>query len=92
MNKFYFIITTLCLLCISMTSMADDTSQTWSYSFYRTATNGGEGFSGSESKMTTTINAASMPIRDRSLDHLQTSHHTQLCRQQDCQVRLSLWL
>ena len=52
MNKFYFIITTLCLLCISMTSMADDTSQTWSYSFYRTATNGGEGFSGSESKMT----------------------------------------
>lgn len=62
MNKFYFIITTLCLLCISMTSMADDTSQTWSYSFYRTATNGGEGFSGSESKMTTTINGVAWSI------------------------------
>ena len=47
---------------MSMTSMADDTSQTWSYSFYRTATNGGEGFSGNEQEMTATINGVAWSI------------------------------
>ena len=46
----------------SLQETNDNTEQTWSYSFYRTIANGGEGFSGSEREMTTTINGVAWTI------------------------------
>lgn len=64
MKKLYYFIVALSVLMLHATGAraSDDTWTTWSYSFYRTIANGGEGFAGSGRELTTTINEVAWSI------------------------------